>query len=214
MFEYIYKDFEDKGSMTLVTKQSRYYEGILQLRNPSLQIIDFIKSQLCKEEVHVTKEVYVPEGVDLYVTSRKFLRTLATRLKAQFGGTASLTARLHTRDRQTQKDVYRVALLYRAPLLKKGDVVAFEQYLVKIKNVSTFVTGVDIKIGKQLSFKYNPSFEPLVVYETRVVKIYPSLEVLHPATYQPVEVANPQQMTAGEKVKVVFDGHKWYIIGI
>ncbi len=198
--------------MTLVTKQSRYYEGILQLRNPNAEIISFIKSQLRKENVYVTQEVHVAEGIDIYVTSRKFLRTLANRLKGQFGGSASLSARIHTKDRQTQKDVYRVSLLYRAPTLRRSNIIVVGDHIVRVKNVSKFVTGTDLKTGKQYSFKYDPSFKALDIYDTRVIKIHPALEVLHPTTYQPVEAIGMKEFKMGEKVRVVFVGKECYII--
>ena len=182
------------------------------MRFPKRVIVDFIVSQLKKEKVRVVKEVFVPDGLDIYVSSRKFLRTLGAKLKAQFGGSVSFSPRLHTQDKSTQKGIYRVALLYKAPQLQKGDIILYKEHVIRAKNVAKFVTGVDISTGKQLSFLWNPTIHVLPSYESRVVKIFPALEVLHPQTYQPVDIANPKPYRVGEKVKIVQAAHKWYII--
>lgn len=204
---YFFFDF-----MSLINTPSRYYEGVLQLRNPTRQIMDFIICQLKKEDVGVVKEVHVPEGLDIYVNSRKFLRTLANRLKTQFGGDVTLSARLFTQDKNTQKGIYRVSLLYKAPLLKKGEIVLYNNRIIKIKNVAKFVTGTDIKTGKQISFLHNPKMEALEIFETRTVKVRPHIEVLHPSTYQAIEVMNTKEIKAGEKVKIVFVNHDCYLV--
>ncbi len=189
-----------------------YYEGILQLRRPRKDILSFIASQMKKEDVKVVKEVHVREGVDMYVTSRKFLRTLAGRLKQQFGGEIMLSPRLHSMERTTGKGIYRVALLYRAPALVKGDVIQHDEHIIKITNVGKHITGGDIISGKKVSFAYAPSVTALPKYESRVIKTHPVVEILHPETYQPVVLRHTRELKIGEKVTIVHASHAWHLI--
>lgn len=191
-----------------------YYEGILQFRRPRKDIFSFIAAQIRKEDVKIVKEVSVPEGVDLYVTSRKFLRTLAGRLKQQFGGEVNLSSRLQTMERTTGKRIYRVALLYRAPALQKGDIVQHHEHVIKITNVGKHVTGIDVVSGKRLSFLYTPSVTSLPKEETRVIKTHPVVEILHPQTYQPVVLTHTREVKIGEKVTVVALDHVWYLVSL
>lgn len=93
-----------------------YFEGVLQLRNPSEEALRFIDNQITKEEgnVWVAKTEKHKTGIDLYVSSNKFLLNLGKKLKKSFkGGELVVTGRLHSRDRVTSKDKYRMTVLFR-----------------------------------------------------------------------------------------------------
>ncbi|MBU1103947.1 MAG: 60S ribosomal export protein NMD3 [Nanoarchaeota archaeon] len=90
-----------------------YYEAIIQLRPPTEEIIAFIKNQCKKRKEAITKIVTLKTGIDLYITSQKFARTLGAKLKRNFGGELKITKKIHTKDRQTSKDIYRATILFR-----------------------------------------------------------------------------------------------------
>mgnify|MGYP001574226577 CR=1 FL=1 len=78
-----------------------YYEGILQLRNPNKEAIEFIKSQIKKKEgVFISTEKKVNNGIDFYITSQRYLQTLGKELKKHFSGELKVSSRIHTKNRQ------------------------------------------------------------------------------------------------------------------
>ena len=127
-----------------------YYEGILQLRNPNKEIIDFVKSQLSKNpKIFIAKEVKVKNGIDTYVSSQKFLRSLAKKLDDTFEGEIKTSRKLHTINKQTGKRVYRVNALFRLPHFKRNQIIEFQGEKVKIMKIGKKVTIKNKKTGKK-----------------------------------------------------------------
>ena len=92
----------------------QYYEGILQLRNANKELLSFFSNQLKKyPEVFVSKEVKHKTGTDYYLSSNKFVLMIGRKLNKSFKGEFKTSRRIHTRDRMTSKDVYRVTVLFR-----------------------------------------------------------------------------------------------------
>lgn len=94
-----------------------YYEAIIQLRPPTEEIVRFIRNQ-CKKKgnVAITRYEESRTGVDLYITSQKFARSLGPKLKKVFGGELKITRKIHTRDKMTNRDLYRATILFRPKL--------------------------------------------------------------------------------------------------
>lgn len=196
--------------MTKVVKQApdQYFQGILQLRNPREKVVDFIfrwVKKYAKKGVNISKVVKVRGGFDYYMSSNKFLRTLSNKLYSEFGGVVSLNEKLFSYNRQTGKNVYRLNVLFKVPGFIKGDVIEFKDKLILVKSVSKKVSGKDIIVDKKVSFKYSDDMKKIETYNTTVSRIKPTIEVLHPETYESVEVKNKKlpKLKLGEKVKVV-----------
>jgi NMD protein affecting ribosome stability and mRNA decay len=87
----------------------QYFQGILQLRNPTQEIIDFIADEIEKRNGRVwiakRKELKNEKGVDLYLSSNQFLKEIGKKLKENFPGELLETARLFSRDSFTSRDV-------------------------------------------------------------------------------------------------------------
>ena len=135
-----------------------YFQGILQLRNCDKEVIDFVNNQVEKagrEDVYVSKEVNVPGGIDLYLTSNKFLRSLGKKLKKSFNGEVKESEQLFSRNRQTGKNIYRLNVLFRLTNLKKGDVVEFKGRKIKIMSVGSKVQAKEVETGKRIILKLN-----------------------------------------------------------
>lgn len=96
-----------------------YFEGILQLRHPTLEVQKYLQPHSCQIS-KVTKET---NGFDYYFISQRFLRAIGKDLARRFPGELVTSRRLHTRSRQTGKDVYRVTVLFRCYRIAKGDIV-------------------------------------------------------------------------------------------
>lgn len=133
-----------------------YFQGILQLRNHNKEVIEFIKNQIKKagrEDVYISKTVKVPGGIDLYLTSNKFLRSLGKKLKIVFNGELKESEKLFSRDRQTTKNIYRLNVLFRLTKFKKGDVVEFRGKKVKIMSIGSRVQAKEVETGKRIILK-------------------------------------------------------------
>ena len=107
-------------------QDNQYFEGILQLRNPSKELLDFVKKETSKRKgVSICKTQKLKNGYDIYFTSQRFLRNLGSKLHKKFKGELKTSRKLHTRHRQTGKNVYRVNVLFKLTLLKKGDTITY-----------------------------------------------------------------------------------------
>lgn len=92
----------------------RYFEGSLQLRPYDEEVMRFIKNQMKKDgKVFISKIVEVGDGIDIYFSSQKFVRNLGSRLKKSFKGDLKVSRELFTRDRMTQRLVYRATVFFR-----------------------------------------------------------------------------------------------------
>ena len=104
-----------------------YFEAIIQLRPPTEEIVQFIMKQIKKRpEVFISKIDEFKFGIDIYISSQKFARGLAKKLKDNFKGEMKMTASIHSRDRQSSKELYRVTVLFR-PELPEEDEVSEEE---------------------------------------------------------------------------------------
>lgn len=192
-------------------KHTEYFEGILQIRNLTDEVLDFINSQLKKrQDVFISKTRKVTSGMDFYFSSQHFLQSLGKKLHSSFGGTLKVSKKIHTRDRQRSKDIYRVTVLIELPAFSKGDVISSNGKIVKVTSIRKNVSGFDIKTGKRISFAYIDS-EVLEQFNTSVTKVYPSIEVLHPETFQSVKVNNKKNARIGEKVIIVLKEGVWMV---
>ena len=130
-----------------------YYQGILQLRDVNDEIYDFVYNLLSKrEDVAVTKTVKYPNGMDLYITSQKFITIMGKKLKESFGGELKVTSRLHTRSR-TGKDLFRVTALYRPSKYKRGDIIVVRGDKVKLLQFRRMIFALDLKTGKRVNIR-------------------------------------------------------------
>ncbi len=176
-----------------------YYEAVLQLRNPSEEAVNQLERSLKGVLAKVEK---VRGGFDFYVQDKKRAGNAAKSLVERLGGFLKVSRKLHTLDKQTSKPVYRLNYSVRLPSYRKGDFLAVGGEVLRVKQMGKKVKCVNILTGKSLLLTPEDR-EVLKVYHTRVVKVNPELEVLHPLTYQPVTVRNPKQLRLGEKVRVV-----------
>ena len=132
-----------------------YFEGVLQLRNPTEELLDFVWNQIEKAEVYVAKEIPHKRGVDLYLSSNKFLHQLAKKLAASFKGQLKKTATLHTRDRQSSKEKYRVTVLFEIPPFKQGDMIQHNGDTYKVISISSKLVLADVNTGRKKSYKFD-----------------------------------------------------------
>jgi len=186
-------------------KSGQYFEGSLQLRNTSPEIIARTHKLLSK--IYISKVVEHKNGTDLFVSSIKIMQRAATQLVKEFSGQMQQSPQLFTRNKQTSKDVFRVNVLVTFPLLKKGNVLLYRQtpYLVismgkqvKVRSLcDDSITRIDLP--KKLTV--------LEKKKTKVTRTLPRLEVIHPETFVSEPVRNNKSLRVNQNVQVVdYDG--------
>lgn len=142
-----------KIKLKMKLPRSDYYQGILQLRNINDEILTFVGNQIKKRDaVAITKTVKSPNGVDLYLTSQKFIRTLGKKLKDSFGGELKVSSKLHTRNKQG-KDLYRVNVLFKLSKYKTGDIVLVRGDQVRLISIRRKIFARNLKTGKKVTIR-------------------------------------------------------------
>jgi nonsense-mediated mRNA decay protein 3 len=132
-----------------------YYEGILQLRNPSKDVFKFL-NELIRERkrIKIVKEEKTKNGVDLYTDNQRYMIAIGRKLQKRFGGEFKITRKLHTADRISGKRIYRVSVLFRLPDFKIGDIIKYRGKQIKVKAIGNKVSGMDMESGKRISIPY------------------------------------------------------------
>lgn len=127
-----------------------YYQGILQLRNINEEIAAFVRNQIDKREgVAITKTVKFPDGIDLYLTSQKYVRLLGKKLKDNFGGEMKISSKLHTMNKQG-KELYRINVIFRMHKFRAGDAVNVRGDKLKLIRIGKKIFAKDLKTGKKI----------------------------------------------------------------
>ena len=135
--------------------RSNYFQGILQLRDVIEEILSFVHNQLkTRNAVAVTRTVKFSNGIDLYITSQKFIRILGKKLKESFVRELKTSAKLHTKNKQG-KDLYRVNVFFKLSKYKKGDVVTVRGDKVRLISIGKKIFARDLSTGKRVTIRIN-----------------------------------------------------------
>lgn len=96
-------------------KHPDYYEAILQLRNPHQEAINCIRNAVAgRTDVFIAKEVRQKNGgIDFYISSQRFTRSLGKKLKKSFKGELVESKKLFGVNRLTSRTLYRGTILFR-----------------------------------------------------------------------------------------------------
>lgn len=137
---------------TLVGKHPSYYEAILQLREVSKEVVQFVMDEINRVNMPVTKIKKVKNGQDLYIADGKFTKALGKKLQQYFGGKVIVTASLVTN--KGGKDLYRVTVLFRGVSFKKGDLVDYGGDECKVIAMGKDILLKNSKTGKKVHLKY------------------------------------------------------------
>jgi NMD protein affecting ribosome stability and mRNA decay len=135
-------------------KPNNYYEGVLQLRNPDKEVLDYIYKKILDSGCRIAKEKKMKNGIDLYLSSNKFLKKLAKDLQNNFAGQLIMSSKLYSKNRQTSKEVHRGCVCFRIPNFKKGDVIQHKGEDIQILNLDKKIYAKDLKTNKKLHIDY------------------------------------------------------------
>jgi nonsense-mediated mRNA decay protein 3 len=138
-----------------IQKHAKYYEGILQLRNPKERVIRRIRELTeGKGGVWISEEKKVRGGIDFYLSDQRFLQNLGRVLQKEFGGELKKSNRLYGTSRETSKLVYRVFILLRMPEFEKGQIIEYRGNKIRIVGFGKKIFARDIKTGKKMILNY------------------------------------------------------------
>lgn len=204
---------------TCSKKGTEYFEGVLQIRNPSSEILEFIEKALAnKPEINVAKKVKLKTGVDYFLSSNKFIQIFSKKLFNRFGGELNVSKKLFTRNKQTGKNVYRTNVLIRLPDFRIGDTIRINKQLIVVTEIKgSVVYGTNLMTRKLTSADYKLKDYEIVctkenIKKTTVSRKWPHIEIIHPETYQSVVVKNKLDVQPGQKVKVaLIDGYVYLV---
>lgn len=135
-------------------KHRGYFEGVLQLRNASKKLKDYVKKEMEENRVYVAKTAKAKDGIDMWVSSNKFLLSIAKKLKANFNGDMKISRKIYSRDRMTQKDIWRITVFFKEVPFKINQKMMIKGDEYRIASLGKKVTCVDVKTGKKKFFDY------------------------------------------------------------
>lgn len=97
-----------------IYRHDGYYEAVIQIRPRDKEVLNYVRNQIRKKKsVQISREDFFKYGIDIYVTDQKFARNLGQKLKKVFKGELKITKSIHTKNRQTSREVYRGTVLFR-----------------------------------------------------------------------------------------------------
>jgi NMD protein affecting ribosome stability and mRNA decay len=135
-------------------KHVKYFEGILQLRNPSEELLKYVYRTIDRDNrAWIGQEKKVRGGIDLYLSSQKYIRTLGKKLKERFPGDLKTSRKLFTVQRGTGKRLYRVNVLFRLYPFKVGSDIEMSGEKYKVLRIENQITVQNIKSGKKEKIK-------------------------------------------------------------
>ena len=193
----------------------QYYEGILQVRNADHMVKNWLHSFLKKsfnKGIIINNIVEKGSSIDLFFANKKNIQRVARKMERVFGAFIETNPSIHTRDRQTQKDVYRISTLVQIPSFREKDVVSLDEHTLYITRLGNQIKARKVPYFSPYVFSFNRDIAKKVTtlkkQKTVVSVTRPEIEVLHPETYQSTKATNPRELRVveGQKVSVVNDG--------
>ena len=91
-----------------------YYEATIQIRPFNQEVLQYIVNEVTKrKDVFIAKAEELKTGVDIFISSQRFARSLGKKLKDRFNGTLTISRQINRLDRQTGVILYRATVLFR-----------------------------------------------------------------------------------------------------
>lgn len=193
----------------------QYYEGILQVRNADHTVKNWLHSFLKKsfnKGIIINNIVEKGDSIDLFFADKRNIHKVARKMQRVFGAYLETNPSIHTRDRQTQKDVYRISTLVQLPGFREKDVIELDDHTLYITKLGNQIKARKLPYFSSYVFSFDRdtkrNIKQLEKNKTVVSVTEPDIEVLHPETYQSTPASNPRSLRVvqGQKVTVVDDG--------
>lgn len=191
-------------------KGSKYYEGVVQIRNKNHssydEIVEKLHSSMNKKNVFSTKIIELKSGIDVYVSSKRFIQSFLKDVQKRYGGEVKLSPKLFSVSK-SGKELYRLTGVIHLPELQKGDIIDSKNGLFIIDSMNRdIIHGRELKNLKKKQIKYSTDYEKIAksdeCTEVMVCQHQPYLEILHPTSYQCVPLVNLKE-SKKDKLKVI-----------
>lgn len=135
-------------------KPPNYFEGILQLRNYTKELIHWVQKKIKKDKkARIAKIKKTKNGIDLYISDQHYLQNLGKKIKQSFNGILKTSKKLHTQERTTSKLLYRVTVLFKQIPYRKGDTIEHKGETYQITHINAQITAKNIRTGKKEKIK-------------------------------------------------------------
>lgn len=223
------KDFRLEGKQRIILetckqcskKFTKYFEGILQIRNVDEELLDFLDSEMReanRNQVFITDMQEHKDGVDLYLTSKKHVSRLARLLQEKFGGIVKESEQHFSHDRQTSKDVYRLNAIFIKSPVKKGDVIDYDGGVFKVSSLGKNLFAEDLEKNNKIRLDFDDDFKKVQKQKSQVVKIFPDKEALDPETYESLplivntKTSTAKRLVVGQEIEVVRHKKRLYLV--
>jgi NMD protein affecting ribosome stability and mRNA decay len=139
--------------------KDQYFEGTLQIRDPTQEVIDFIENDVENTKgVHIAKILKVRNGYDFLMSSQRYLRAVGKKLQEKFPGDLKHSRKIFTRNRQTSKEVYRVTVMFRPSGLHKGDTLIYRGEETEVVGFGGKVQLKIKKTGKRITCNFDDPY--------------------------------------------------------
>jgi len=215
---------------------SGYYESVIQIRadkrvpgEDEIQAIDEIVRNRTRKLSEKNRMAYIAEvmtlkeGVDYYVGSYKAARSITNAIKDVFGGVVKESPKIAGRNKSTGKDLYRIWISLRLAAFKKGDFIGHGADIGRVSGFDgnkVFMKDLDSHKTSSVSWRDYDKIELLAgeedVKKTTVTSKTPrTIQILHPETYEPVDIdlhEGISDLEIGVEVDVVEIKGKLYIL--
>lgn len=198
---------------------TKYFEGVLQVRNITPEIYKFIKNDLAKQRskgIHINKEVNIDDtdaNIDFYYTDKGYLRIIAEKLRSSFGAILKQNAQLFSIDWETSKNLYRLNVLVEFPNYHKDDVIKLDGHLYKIISMDAKIHVLNLETHTKTLLPHKESYDVLKPIEVMLIKKYPEFEILDPTTYYQARLMNPSdKLEINQTIRVIIDGGEAWVI--
>jgi len=95
----------------------KYFEAVIQLRPYNEEVFAFIEHEIAQRnnpEIFISRIEELKTGIDIYMSSQRYARSLGQRMKRKFPkGELLITLKMHTWSRLRSKELSRATVLFR-----------------------------------------------------------------------------------------------------
>lgn len=210
-----------------------YYESIIQLRTGEKTLDDDVRDEIVRwirdsveaqaktnRSLFITKVEPVTGGIDFYLSSISLGKSLTHTLYERYAAEVKESAKLITTS-SDGLEVYRVTYLVRLPHYHVGDVLRYNNKPCQLILINK--TGgklADLNTFREFSVKKSELLDTKVLVKRSelksavvVSKSVGEIQVLHPTTYQTLDLKIPKDADIGESVLVAdVDDQLYYIV--